>query len=394
MSAASVTLERSADAALEGTRVLLLGARDAGALEDAGARVEVVGTEELRTRGAGVPDVVILGAMPLDRALVLVRELRADEDVRHVPRVALVAPGDAAAFAAVGGVVVVDEGISDDALVALVFELVPPVAAEKARRVQAEGEVRALTSELEDARRDRASFAHDLRVLLAVAMGFGCNLRDGIVGELSAEQLTNASRIVAAVRDANAMVERFAEGPRAPRAPGEAKRRAPRRARVAAGELAVAVARLFEETARRADITLTVDVREPLVVWCDALQIKQALVNLLVNALKLTPRGGRVAVVVVRAETTEEIGIEARAYVELRVEDSGPGVPEADRERIFERGVRLTRDEVVPGSGIGLAVVKEIAAAHRASAAVRGSSLGGASFVLALPFDLRKREGA
>ncbi len=71
----------------------------------------------------------------------------------------------------------------------------------------------------------------------------------------------------------------------------------------------------------------------------------------------------------------------------LRVDDDGPGLPEADREWVFERFVRLddarARDD--GGSGLGLAIVAELARAHQASVAVAPSPLAGARVEVTLP---------
>jgi two-component system sensor histidine kinase PhoQ len=72
-----------------------------------------------------------------------------------------------------------------------------------------------------------------------------------------------------------------------------------------------------------------------------------------------------------------------RPGVSLCVEDDGPGVDPAQRERILQRGVRL--DERVAGQGIGLSMVADIAAAHGGSVAIDTSPLGGARFVVRLP---------
>ena len=58
------------------------------------------------------------------------------------------------------------------------------------------------------------------------------------------------------------------------------------------------------------------------------------------------------------------LGPAARQHAELVVTDTGPGIPADQRERVFERGVRLARDERIPGTGIGLAVVREIVSTH------------------------------
>jgi signal transduction histidine kinase len=73
--------------------------------------------------------------------------------------------------------------------------------------------------------------------------------------------------------------------------------------------------------------------------------------------------------------------------VVLRVDDDGPGVPEAERRRIFERFVRLddARSRDTGGSGLGLSIVAEIAAAHSGTVTATGSPLGGARFEVEVP---------
>jgi len=390
-----VVTEGAAATPLEGVRVVVigeLGERARAALGAAGAAVETRSPEELWIHELAA-DVVLVAGLPLDRGLVVVRELRCADETRRIPRLAVVSAEGAGPMLAVGGVALVDEGASEATVVELVWELAPVPSEEARRRIAAEDEARRLTGELEAQRRERSALIHDVRVLLAVVMGFAANLRDGIVGTLSDEQRDSAERIVSATRDASALLERGGGPPPSDRRGPGAVRRAPRRAQVALDELAASVVQLFQETAERAGVTLALEAPEPLVVWCDAVQIKQVVVNLLVNALKFTPRGGRVSLSVERGAppSSSRGGFEARSSARLVVADSGPGVRLADRERIFERGVRLERDAGKPGSGIGLSVVKDIAALHQARLAIEESPLGGAAFSIVLPFDLRKR---
>ncbi|WGD53204.1 HAMP domain-containing sensor histidine kinase [Bradyrhizobium sp. CB1650] len=104
---------------------------------------------------------------------------------------------------------------------------------------------------------------------------------------------------------------------------------------------------LAESSAREIDLGFT--TAEPISVTADPLAILSLVRNLVENAVKYTPNGGRVDLSVYR---------EANAAV-LNVEDNGPGVPPQDIERIFEpfyRGRRPTGD----GSGLGLSIVKRI----------------------------------
>jgi signal transduction histidine kinase len=114
----------------------------------------------------------------------------------------------------------------------------------------------------------------------------------------------------------------------------------------------------------------------PYLVLGDRLALARAVDNLTTNAQR-------------HAVATVEVTL-ARpdpATVELRVDDDGPGVPLAERERIFERFVRLddARARGDGGSGLGLAIARATAQAHGGSLRVEDSQLGGARFVLSLP---------
>jgi hypothetical protein len=122
------------------------------------------------------------------------------------------------------------------------------------------------------------------------------------------------------------------------------------------------------------------------------MQVKQVVTNLLVNAIKFSPVGGRVRLAIrMAAPEGSSVGPSARSSAELVVGDEGPGIPEGDRQRVFERGFRLDRDQRVAGSGIGLAVVREIVAAHRGTVQATEAAGGGAALVVRLPLDMRAR---
>lgn len=121
--------------------------------------------------------------------------------------------------------------------------------------------------------------------------------------------------------------------------------------------LALAVAAV--ERTRLLAPALTIEVAgDPVLVPADPERIAQVLANLLDNARRHTPDGGRVGVHVTRSG----------GVAELTVTDTGPGVPPADRERIFDRLVRLDRSRAradgSDGAGLGLAIARGIARAH------------------------------
>jgi signal transduction histidine kinase len=107
----------------------------------------------------------------------------------------------------------------------------------------------------------------------------------------------------------------------------------------------------------------------------DPAQVQRLVRNLLENAAK-------------HARERLSVGVrEANGWVVLTVEDDGAGVPVEDRERIFERFVRLdgARDRASGGSGLGLAIVRRVAVAHGGSVSVADGPLGGARFEVRLP---------
>ena len=138
-------------------------------------------------------------------------------------------------------------------------------------------------------------------------------------------------------------------------------------------------ATLFAASAKGKNIALTV---EPATfspsINADYLRMSEVIYNLVSNAIKYTPAGGMVRL---RVNYDAEHGL-ATIYVD----DSGPGIPADERERIFERFYRIDKSRATDrgGRGLGLAIAGEIAKAHGGSIAVGDSDLGGASFVLTL----------
>jgi len=103
--------------------------------------------------------------------------------------------------------------------------------------------------------------------------------------------------------------------------------------------------------------------------------LRMLLRNLLENAVKYTPEEGRVDIAIARLDDA----------VELSVDDSGPGLPPTERERVLDRFYRSGEPQA-PGSGLGLSIVKSIAELHGASVALDASpSLGGLRVVVRFP---------
>jgi signal transduction histidine kinase len=109
----------------------------------------------------------------------------------------------------------------------------------------------------------------------------------------------------------------------------------------------------------------------------DADLVRQAVVNILDNAIKFTPAGGTVAVAV--KDRPGVVGIEVR--------DNGPGIPEADRDKIFERFYRVEKDRPrdAGGVGLGLAIAKWAVEANGGFIEIESRKGEGSTFRIVLP---------
>lgn len=114
---------------------------------------------------------------------------------------------------------------------------------------------------------------------------------------------------------------------------------------------------------------------EILLAWIDPILVEQALVNLLDNAIKYSPRHSPIEVSARRDE----------GAVVFAVRDRGPGVPAGQEELVFESFYRGASSGRVEGSGLGLAVVRAVARAHEGTARALPRDGGGATFELRLP---------
>lgn len=158
-----------------------------------------------------------------------------------------------------------------------------------------------------------------------------------------------------------------------------------------AGELAVSlqtveperllheVASLYQYQTQQKNITFDLDIASPLsAIEVDPGRMTQVLTNILDNALRHTPEGGRI---VLSAR-------EADDQIELAVQDSGPGLKAEDLERIFERFYRTDASrqrEGDGGSGLGLAIAKSIVQAHGGQLSAESEAGNGLKVIIALP---------
>jgi two-component system sensor histidine kinase MprB len=128
--------------------------------------------------------------------------------------------------------------------------------------------------------------------------------------------------------------------------------------------------RAAERAERRSGLTVRVDAR-PSVVPGRAALLERAIANLLDNACKWSPPGAEIEVVV--------------AGGTISVRDRGPGIPDAERARVFDRFYRAPGAQAVPGSGLGLAIVRQIVELHGGEVFVEPAPGGGTLAGFRLP---------
>jgi len=146
----------------------------------------------------------------------------------------------------------------------------------------------------------------------------------------------------------------------------------------------ISLDKLVQEAARRLrplaegrEISLEVSIRDQIETMGDAMKLEQVFYNLIDNAIKYTPSGGKVRVEVARAGKKAVI----------RVIDNGIGIPKADQLHVFDRFYRVdkARSRDTGGTGLGLAIVKQIVLLHEGSVSVASEEEKGSTFTVELP---------
>ncbi|HEY0302741.1 MAG TPA: HAMP domain-containing sensor histidine kinase, partial [Rhizomicrobium sp.] len=130
--------------------------------------------------------------------------------------------------------------------------------------------------------------------------------------------------------------------------------------------IALDMAELYAPLAEEKGVTLKIVPAGATMIDGNRSLISQALANLVDNAIKYTPTGGEVTVT----------ALETPSGVELRVADTGPGIPPEERARVVERFVRLEASRNSPGTGLGLSLVAAVARLHDADLALEDNQPG------------------
>lgn len=214
------------------------------------------------------------------------------------------------------------------------------------------------------------SVAHDLRTPLN-------RLRNRLEGTLMRmEEGPQSAEIEAAVAETDRLIGTF----NALLLIAEAEAGAVREAMTMVDMHAVVegVAELYEPVADEKGIKFELAPSGAVQIEGNKSLISQALANLIDNAIKYTPPGGQVRVAI--GETSDGVA--------LSVADNGPGIPDADRNRVLDRFVRLEASRNSPGTGLGLSLVQAVARLHDATLELADNAPG-LKATLLFPFGVR-----
>jgi PAS domain S-box-containing protein len=268
--------------------------------------------------------------------------------------------------------------------------LLIPEARDITEHKQMEAQLRASNDRLAEANRElshatrlkdefMATMSHELRTPLSSILGMAQALRHEIYGPLSDRQHHAIGIIERSGRHLLALINDVLD-----LAKIESGKMDLRLAPIPLRDLCDNSLTLVQQQARQKQIELSLHIDgSPIQIEADELRLNQALVNLLDNAVKFTPTGGQVSLIV----EPDPDAPSPTTMLRFTVADSGPGIDPADYSRMFDSFVQLdsslTREH--GGTGLGLALVKRIAEMHGGRVTVTSQVGHGSRFSLHIP---------
>ncbi|MBJ7898386.1 MAG: PAS domain S-box protein, partial [Cyanobacteria bacterium RI_101] len=251
-------------------------------------------------------------------------------------------------------------------------------------RKEAETQLQTLNQELARANRLKdqflAAMSHELRTPLNAILGMAQSLQEGVygaLGERAINSLETIERSGAHLLDLINDILDFAQI--------EAGYLTIHRSPVAISALAEGSLLMVRPQAQQKNLALSLRLPPHLPLFnLDERRLRQALVNLLGNAVKFTPAGGSVALEIDYAQPAPG---EDEPQLSFRVKDTGIGIAEADQTRLFQPFVQIDSalNRQYEGTGLGLALVKRLAELHGGGVTLESQVGAGSCFTLRLP---------
>jgi signal transduction histidine kinase len=237
-----------------------------------------------------------------------------------------------------------------------------------------------------------ATVSHELRTPLTSIIGYSEMLVEGLAGELTAEQRD----FVQTIRDKGDQLLALIKG-LLDLSKLESGTMSLRKNNVDVATLVKDVVSTMAPTARKKEVELAFEVEKGLPqIWADGERLRQVLLNLTENAIKFTPVSGSVRLTAKLTGMDASGGGEAggmvllgarRTAVEIGVADTGIGIPEAERSRVFDAFYQVDSSSTreAGGTGLGLSIVKRLVDGHDGSVRIQSNQPRGTVFLVTIP---------
>ena len=237
-----------------------------------------------------------------------------------------------------------------------------------------------------------ATVSHELRTPLTSIIGYSEMLVEGLAGEMSKEQ----HEFVQTIRDKGEQLLQLIKG-LLDLSKLESGTMSLRKSQTDIRTILRDVAGTMTPTARKKDVEILVETENGLpLIWADAERLRQVFLNLTENAIKFTPPNGRVtlsakitAVDTARPDDAGGVVILSarRTAVEFRVADTGIGIPEAERGRVFDAFYQVDSSSTreAGGTGLGLSIVRRLIDGHDGTVRITDNTPKGTVFVVTIP---------
>jgi two-component system sensor histidine kinase BarA len=237
-----------------------------------------------------------------------------------------------------------------------------------------------------------ATVSHELRTPLTSIIGYSEMLVEGLAGEMSLEQ----HEFVQTIRDKGEQLLQLIKG-LLDLSKLESGTMSLRKSQTDILGILRDVAMTVTPSARKKEVEISVEVENGLpLIWADAERLRQVFLNLTENAIKFTPAKGRVTlsakITSLDAARPEDAGglvilSARRTAVEFRVADTGIGIPEDERSRVFDAFYQVdsssTREQ--GGTGLGLSIVRRLVEGHDGMVQITDNTPRGTVFVVTIP---------
>ena len=217
--------------------------------------------------------------------------------------------------------------------------------------------------------------SHDLRSPLTSMQGFASMLELGLVGDLNEKQKHFIEKILNGISQMTALVDNIQDAGRYDPETGFYEIL---RSHCDLSEMVRRISETHLMPAEKQELAFNVDIAPDLpIINADINMLERAVTNLIDNAIKYTPNGGQINVGVKRHEDT----------IQISVKDTGLGISPEHQKHLFERHVRIPRQEhkKIKGSGLGLFIVKSVAQRHGGDAWVNSIEGEGSTFFMSIP---------